>query len=132
MDSERENDMRNFDLLALSKFDKSKKIRGDVKPGEYTIDVIVRLHGELRVGDDYQSEIVASIPWQKVAAVLFDKVNDVTIEGVLSEALGDIDDSRIKDQADAAMLALTGSTEKTCKGKVTQNLIVEMADPRAL
>lgn len=132
MDSERENEMRNFDLLALSKFDKSKKIRGDVEPGEYTIDVIVRLHGELRVGEDYDSEIVASIPWQKVAAVLFDKVNDVTIESVLSEALGDIDDSQIKDQADAAMLALTGSTEKTCKGKVTQNLIVELADPRAL
>lgn len=132
MDSERENDMRNFDLLALSKFDKAKKIRGDVEAGEYTIDVIVRLHGDLRVGEDYDAEITASIPWQRLAAVLFDKLNDVTIENVLSEALGDVDDSQIKAAADAAMLALKGSTTKTCKGKVTQSLAVDLVDPRAL
>lgn len=117
--------MENADLLALSKFDKAKTVRDDVEPGDYEIDVLVRLHGSIRVGEDHDAEVTASIPWQRVAAVLFDKLNGVTVESVLSEALGDVDDSEIKAEAVAAMRALKGSTLKTCKGKVTTKLAID-------
>ncbi len=113
------------ELLALSKFDKSKKVRADVSPGEYDIDVVVRIVGSIRVGEDYDAEVTASIPWQRVAAVLFDKLSDVTIESVLSEALGDVDDSGIKHAASAAMRALKGSTLQRKNGPVTTTLVVE-------
>lgn len=113
------------DLLAVSKFTKAKAVRDDVEPGDYEIDVLVRLHGSIRVGEDHEAEVTAEIPWQRVAAVLFDKLNGVTIESVLSEALGDVDLDGIKAEAVAAMRALKGSTLQTVKGKVTQKLAID-------
>ncbi len=116
--------MEKPELLALSKYNRSSKVREDVEPGEYDIDVIVRLHGTMKVGADYESE-VQSIPWKKVAAILFDKMDGVGIEGVISEALGAVDDSRIGEAASAAMSALGSSTRKVCSGKVTHRLVAE-------
>jgi hypothetical protein len=114
--------MRAHELLALSRYDVAKKIRDQVEPGDYDVDVEVRVHGTIRVGEDHEAEVTAAIPWQRVCAVLLDKLNDVTIESVLSEALGDVDDTEVKAQAAAAMRALKGSTTKTVKGAVTTKL----------
>lgn len=115
-----------LELLALSKFDESKKVRDAIEAGEYEVDEIVRISGSVKVGEDHEARVVASIPWMRVASVLFDKLNDVTIESVLSEALGDdVDDSRIKEQAEAAIEVLKGSTTKTRKGAVKVALTVE-------
>lgn len=115
------------DLLAVSKFNQAKAVRDDVDAGDYEIDVLVRLHGSIRVGEDHEAEVTAAIPWQRIAAVLFDKLNGVTIESVLSEAMGEVDyfDDELKAEAVAAMRALKGSTLQTVKGAVTQKLAID-------
>lgn len=114
------------ELLALSKFDLSKDVREDVAPGDYKVDEVVRVRGSIKVGNDHEANIAARVPWQKLVAVLLDKVNGATIESVVAEALAaDLDADDVKARAEAAIATLVDSTRSIRKGAVKVNLIVE-------
>jgi len=117
--------MNPVEQIALAKYVADKGTREKVSPGRYKGHLHVDTEYDIRVGEDYDQQIVGKVPWMKIAAVLLSKVNDATIESVLREVLaGDIDDAEIKAQAEAAMAELCETTEKTCKGKVTGATIV--------
>lgn len=112
-------------LLALTKV---KADREAVAPGEYRGTTVLKVSYDLKVGADYQSEIAAAVPWMQVAAVLFSKLNDVTIESVVAEALA-LDEEQatvVKDQANAAVRKLVAATKRDCSGKVTGATFVEV------
>lgn len=126
---------KNIETIALAKAIKeaqAKAARAAISAGEYQIDEWVHITGSVKVGEDYEQRIVAKAqPWDLLAVAL-SKLNGVTVEALVREALdGSIAAEEIKAQADAAMETIKGETVTTCKGKVTTKLTVEFADGEA-
>lgn len=122
-------ELTDIHILALSRlFDsrckQSKEARQEIEPGEYDIDMTVRVQGSLSVGEDYSQEIVAKAdPWALLAVAL-DKLNGTTVEALVRDS-GEIAKAevvKVKEQTKAAMEALKGRTETDCKGKVQASL----------
>lgn len=111
-------------ILALSKWDKSDTVRAKIAPGTYEIDALIRVRGEMVVGKDCpDAKIAAAVPWQKICTVLLGKLNGVTIESVLREALagGDALDEaakEVQEKTAAAIEALVESKRGLRRGAV--------------
>lgn len=121
--------MRPIEAVALGAIKAGAKQRDQVSPGEYELDFTVRVRGELAIGEDVEAIVSASIPWQRVAAVALDKLNGVTLESVLREALeGEVDEDAIGSRAAEAMEALKGTTRRTRKGAVRAKLVTEVVE----
>jgi hypothetical protein len=119
------------ETLALAKLvaeKAEKEARAAVKPGVHLIDMTVRVRGTIKVGADFQGKVATRIPWQRLAAVLFSKLNDVTMESVVAEALAmtDEQETAVKASAEHAIEKLVASTESTQKGRVTASLVSEI------
>ncbi len=111
-------------LLALSKFD--AKNRSKVEAGTHEIDELVRIVGTMKVQEDHEANITAAIPWQKLAAVLFSKLNGVTVEAVVKEALAeDLDTKNLTKKAQSAMDEIVGSSKAPRKGAVKLDVEVQ-------
>lgn len=101
-----------------------------VKPGRYTVDTLIRLRGEVTVGPDTEKRVSASIPWQQMCAVLLSKLNGVTVESVLAEALaaqkgdGSLLEN-INERARTAVDKLVESTRQTVNGSVKARVEIE-------
>lgn len=98
-----------------------KEIRNSVEAGDHAVDFTVRVRGGVKVQEDHEAKSVAKVPWQRVATLLFEKLNGVTIESVLAEVMDEareLDEKSLKDSADEAMAKLKGSTSGTRKGAV--------------
>ena len=113
-------DMAAVEQLALTRFKADKGARDDVSPGEYEGRLQLEVKYQIKVGEDYTGTHPASVPWMDIASVLMSKVNDATMASILREVLdGEVDTSEVKRQAEAAMNAIVGTTEKLFRGKVT-------------
>lgn len=121
--------MRPIEAVAVGALKTSAKNRDAVEAGEYELDFTVRIRGEVAVGEDVEAVVAASVPWQRIAALLLDKVNGVTLESVLAEALkGDVDEESVGSRAAEAMAALKAPTKKTRKGAVRAKLVAEVVE----
>lgn len=105
-------------------------IRASVEPGEYDLDTVVRIRGKLVVAPDTKAKTPTAVPWQKVAALLFSKLNGVTVESVLEEVLsGAASLAAAVEEVDArakeAVERLVASTEQPRKGAVKLRAEVE-------
>jgi len=118
--------MEPIQALAFSKFSLGKA-RDAVGPGEYDVNVLVRVKGSVKVGNDYGQRMVATAnPW-KLLGVALSKLNGVSVDSIVREAEANgLNDEAIKAQAAVAIAAVKGPTEKTCKGKVTAKLTFEV------
>lgn len=119
----------NIIKLALAKV---KADRGAVGPGAYKGRAVLEIDFDIKVGEDYVQRIVGKVPWMALAAVLMNKLNGVTLEAALREALAaDKDGAELVEDLNArasdAMEILVGSTETPCKGKVTGSATVVKA-----
>lgn len=121
--------MRPIEAIALGAIKAGAKQRDQVSPGEYELDFIVRVQGELAISEDVEAIVSTAIPWQRVAAVALDKLNGVTLESVLREALeGEVDEDAIGSRAAEAMETLKGTTRRTRKGAVRAKLVAEVVE----
>jgi hypothetical protein len=88
------------------------------------------LKGEVicKQGEDYEQVINFAIPYEKLFAVALNKLNGVTIESILKEALeGDTDTTELKERVTAAMIEIKGKGKRKCSGKVTiQNAFLDV------
>jgi len=114
--------MNAVEAVALSKF-KLNGERDQVEPGEYDINMIVRVRGSVKVGEDYEQNVVASAePWALLAVAL-SKLNGTTISSIVREAEnGGIDSEAVKREANAAIQTIKEKTKRPMKGKVTSKL----------
>lgn len=117
-------------LLALTKFN-DNDVRDAMDEGTYEIDEIVRIQGSMKIQADHESITTAAIPWMKVLALALSKLNGVTIESLVKEAL-EADDlgKEIKDRARVAMNKLKDSTVGIRRGAVKVNLDVSTFVPQ--
>jgi len=117
------------DVLAIAKAVASKEVkavRDKVIPGKYTGSVTVKIAYGLNVGEDYDSMVAASVPWQKICGVLLSKLNAVTIESVIREVLQNgADTAELDREARDAVQRLMEPAKKRCKGRVTCTATVE-------
>ncbi len=112
------SNLNPVEVLALSKLSAGSS-RADVTPGNYSGSVTVTVDYNLRVGEDYTQNIVGKAqPWDLLAVAL-SKINGVTVESIVREALEGVDTTEIKAQAKAAMASVKAPTATDCKGKVT-------------
>ena len=125
-----------LDTVALGKALASKEVREASKalaPGEHEVDLLVRITGSLKRGEDYSQNVVQKVDWGSLCAVLLDGKNAKEIAEAVRLSLSDEAKAKakeIKKAADAAMLVLKGSTLTECNGKVTTDLAVEVIAPQ--
>lgn len=92
-------------------------------PGEYHVDTLVRIIGSVRIGEDYQQAVTASIPWQRLFEVALSKLNNATLESIVREAVDGSESPEIKKTVQNAVSKLKAGTIRECKGKVTTNVV---------
>lgn len=109
-------------IVALGKLfsaDEIKEAREKVEPGKYNETLSLTITYGMKVGEDYSSKIAQSVPWQRLCIVLFSKLNGVTMDSVVREALENgVDTDEIGRQAKEAVKRLLKPSTRLCKGRV--------------
>lgn len=126
------NEMNSVQTVAVAKAIKdaaSKDASGKLTVGVHTVDFTVRVKGTITKGEDYEQDIVAKAdPWLLLAAAL-SKLNGVTVDALVREAVS-ADEALIdglKAKAADAIQAMKVPTKTKCNGKVTTKLAVVLA-----
>lgn len=122
-------EMTPVEVLALSKavsVSMKDVARDLVSTGRHVGRVKLTVAYDLKVGADYEQEIVAKAdPWTLLAVAL-SKLNGLTVEAIVREAILMPEEMAkgVKDMAAAAMATVKGTTVTQCKGKVTGSVTV--------
>ena len=124
------NLIQTFTLAASKAVDTAsvKAARADVSVGEHFVDFLARVSGSFKVGEDYEQRLVAKADPFALLAVALSKLNGVTLDSLVREAL-EADPEEIKEikaRASEAIQALKAPTMSVCLGKVTTNLDFEI------
>ena len=124
--------IQTFTLAASKAVDTAsvKAARADVSVGKHFVDFMVRVTGFLTVGEDYEQRLVAKADPFALLAVALSKLNGVTLEALVREAL-EADPEEIKEikaRASEAVQALKAPTMTVCNGKVTTDLKFESVE----
>lgn len=126
------NLIQTFTLAASKAVDAAsvKAARADISVGEYFVDFLVRVTGSFTVGEDYEQRLVAKADPFALLAVALSKLNGVTVDALVREALeADPEEIReIKAQASEAIQAIKAPTMSVCNGKVTTKLDFEIME----
>lgn len=128
--------MRDLDVLAVAKAiseKEAKAARAEVAPGTYLVDLLVRITGGLKVGEDYEQSITSKVKpldlWLATLDLLAPQVTDALVERIVERALDDSDESlrrlkSLKERTEKALETVRDITRRTCSGKVTTTLKV--------
>ncbi len=123
-----------INVIALAKSLRDEYVtdaRECLTPGLYKVDATVRIKGDMSVAEDYDAHIVAKAnPWTLLAMAL-NKLNGVTIKGLVraAEELGEVAQKSgeiIKEQAAAAIAEIKDKTITPCKGRVSPRVVIEV------
>ena len=92
----------------------------DLPAGKYSGIVRFEVIYSLTKGEQYEQRIPqVACPW-KLLAVALGKLNGATVRSIVEDALaGELDTADLKEQVETAMLAIKGTTVRTCAGKLT-------------
>lgn len=109
-------------VLAKRASEAAKDTRGELSPGKHRVDetIVVRVAGDVTVGKDYTSHIVAKAdPWALLACAL-GRLNEVTVEVIVKEATTktSADVKALKKQVTDAVAAVKAPTATACRGAV--------------
>ena len=107
-----------------------KTANGEIQPGEYPIELLVKITGTLKKGEKYSQPIHWSVDWCGLFAVALSKLNGVTVESVVREfcATEEVDTAAIKTQAEEAVNTVKGTSMQECNGKLSGKVFAEIVD----
>ena len=122
--------MNNVVTVAIAKGIKSaaeKAAAKAIEAGSYNVDTLIHVKGSVNKGEDYEQIIHMSVPHWNIIAVLLSKVNGLTMDAVVREALALPDSAvtEIKASAAKAIDTIKASATEVCQGKITTNLTFE-------
>lgn len=112
-------------LIAPPKY---KKLVPDIAPGEYPIELQIRILGSLKKGEPFTQRIAAKAnPWA-IAALALSKLNGVSMDALVRESIAVPRETQdaIKEQATQALQKIVDSTRTEMEGRVTANLVHEV------
>ena len=122
-------ELSKVEMVALGKAVKDavvKEASGAVTVGEHAVNFTVQVSGTVKKGEDYEQEAVAKAdPWLLLAAAL-SKLNGVTVDALVREALT-ADEALVeglKAKAADAIQAIKAPTKMRFNGKITTKLTV--------
>lgn len=123
-----QNNVSPIVQLALTKLDIDKAVRATILPSEYHGEAIVKIAFDLKVGQPGQQRVAASVPWQRIAALALSKLNGVSIESVIREAVS-MDtttaiEEEIAERVKTVVDTLLDATIRPVAGKVTGDVRV--------
>jgi len=97
--------------------------------GTYLIDALVHVTGQVKKGEQAEQVVHMAVPQWAIIAVLLSKVNGVTIDAVVREALSLPDEAvtAVKKQAAKAIDQIKVPAKKMVAGKVTTKLEFALA-----
>lgn len=79
---------------------------------------------KVKKGEDFMQSLYFAIPWEKMVAVLLSKLNGVTVEKVLRDALNsELDANEMKLKAKEALKEIKGMDVRPMSGKLTKNQV---------
>lgn len=106
-------------------------------PREESRLVTFNIKGEVSVrqGEDYKQVINHTLPYQELLTLALSKLNGVTIESLMREALEQMENPAFKAEcgenkakATQALTSLKGKAKRNCRGKVTFDSVVGEGD----
>lgn len=131
--------LSNTQQLVLNKFKAEATARNATKPGTYEEEFFLRVHGQIKVGKDYEATRSQAVPWQQLATYLLGQVNEATRAKLVREFLEayrdgkpQVNDEALKAEAEEAAAELLEATRTTCKGKVTGSVMVSIVTAEEL
>ena len=87
---------------------------------EVKVDFTISGSAIVKKGEDYEQISSFAVPYDRLVAVLLSKLNGVTLEAVLREAMDeDLDVSLVKAQASEALKRIKGTAVRASAGKLT-------------
>lgn len=98
--------MNDIQMTVLAKVvgeKEAKAARKGVAPGQHPVDFTVRVHGVMKVGEDYERAATTSIPWLEVTT-LYREV----FRGAIDELIAKIDNGAGVTRADLTGMATAG------------------------
>ena len=125
--------MNAIQTLAIDRLvaDKAaKEARKRVAPGTYVADFWIHITGGMEVGEDYSRRVTQKAkPWDLLAVAL-SHLNGVTVQSLVREAMtADVEKVKdIKARAETAVVALKGTTESVCSGRIKADLKAEVVE----
>ena len=106
----------------------------ELDAGEYEVDFIVHLTGNLRKGKDYEQSVQQSIGWQAVALLALDKlaghVSKSIVKKVLKESMR-VDSKALEDlkaRTEAAWGKIAEKAKQKVSGKLTGSVSAEIVE----
>lgn len=97
------NDIQTTVLAKVVGEKEAKAARKGVAPGQHPVDFTVRVHGSMKVGEDYERAATTSIPWLEVTT-LYREV----FRGAIDELVAKIDSGVPVARADLTGMATAG------------------------
>lgn len=133
--AKKELNLTEIQACAISKIvsaDAYKTANGELPPGEYPIEMLVKVTGKLKKGEKYEQPIHLSVDWCGLFATALSKLNGVTVESVVRDYLNaadqPIDKDGLEGRAKAAIKEIKGSAMQMCNGKLTGSVTAEVVD----
>ena len=131
--------MENALTVAIGKAIKAKVLKEASKglePGQYKIDGLFRLLGDINKGEDFKQKLAAKINFALLACLALSKLNEATVDSIIEDfimAMGRSELSpehaklidQIKDKIRPKLDAIKEMTTTTMSGKVTTNVSIE-------
>lgn len=118
--------------LALHKVDLSKSRREQIRPGTYSVNLVVHLQGSVTVGEEYEQEFPATVPWKDLFLASLSVMDSDTREAFVADFLEasqsgpvEVNPEIIADEVRGLADEIVGTSVRTCKGKTTCALEVE-------
>ena len=101
----------------------------EIPTGEHEVDAIVRVRGRIKKGEDFEQVIhLSADPWG-LLAVAFSKLNGVTMDAIVKDAMNEENAAMIDDVKIRAKIAIEKAKQekgkKAMTGKVTTDIYVE-------
>lgn len=87
---------------------------------EMLVEYVLQGSAIVRKGEDSEAIVNAAVPYDKLLAVALSKLNGVTVDSIVREALeSDVVTSEIKEQAQQAIAKFKGQSRKIVSGRTT-------------
>lgn len=103
----------------------------DKRGTEIKIDFNISGQIVAKKGEDYEQIVNFAVPYEKLLVLALSKLNGVTLDSLVTEALLDdyLDTSKIKAEAVEAVAKIKGKQTRKMSGKLTiQSTVLEVAD----
>jgi hypothetical protein len=120
--------MSTIEQIISTAVSKAPVVRAE--PGTYRGKATLSIAFDYKVGEPFKQHVTASVPWQTLFSLALSKLNGVTVETLVEEAVAIMDREETPEQAaiaaraKAAVAKLVAKTEREVSGKITGSCMI--------